>query len=125
MDCSSCTVINKPIELEKIQEANRYILSHLDESLTIPQIAQQVGTNQCYLKKGFKEYYQQTIYEFIQENRMVKANSILQEGKVPLSLTATLVGYSSLSSFSNAYKNYFGVTPKEHLKEFQKAKNYT
>ena len=53
--CDSCAILNKPIEVEKIQLAKKYILDNLANNLTIPIIAGNVGTNQCYLKKGFRE----------------------------------------------------------------------
>ncbi|HRI00161.1 MAG TPA: AraC family transcriptional regulator [Saprospiraceae bacterium] len=117
LQCDSCDILNKPIELNKIQNARKFILEHLSENITIPIIAAQVGTNQCYLKKGFKEIYRQTIFEFIQENRMIKARHLLQSPVQNITEIAHEVGYSSLSSFSQAYKNYFGMSPTDQLKQ--------
>ncbi len=113
LDCEGCAVLNNPLEAEKIQRAKKYILDNLSNTLTIPIIASSVGTNQCYLKKGFKEVFDQTIYKFIQENRMVKAQHLLQYTNATITEVAFAVGYASLSSFSQAYKHYFGVAPTE------------
>ncbi len=115
--CDSCAILNKPVEVEKIQLAKKYILDNLANNLTIPIIAGNVGTNQCYLKKGFKEVFEQTVFEFIQENRMIKARHLLQNHNPNITEIAHDVGYSSLSSFSQAYKNYFGISPTEQLKQ--------
>jgi AraC-like DNA-binding protein len=109
--CNSCLFLNKTIELEKFQIAKEYILSHLDESLTIPIISAYVGTNQCYLKKGFKELFGKTIFDFITENRMTKADFLLKNTNKKIAEIAVVSGYSSSSSFSLAYKNYFGINP--------------
>jgi AraC-like DNA-binding protein len=116
VNCDSCAILNKPIEVEKIQQARKYILDNLSNNLTIPIIAGNVGTNQCYLKKGFKEIFSQTIFEFIQENRMTKAKYLLQDLNPNITNIAYIVGYSSLSSFSQSYKNYYGITPSEQTK---------
>ncbi|GAA4517470.1 AraC family transcriptional regulator [Sphingobacterium thermophilum] len=116
LGCDSCAILNKPIEVEKINLAKKYILDNLSNNLTIPIIASNVGTNQCYLKKGFKEIFNQTIFEFIQENRMIKAKHLLQNPNPNITEIAFSVGYSSLSSFSQAYKNYFGISPLEQTK---------
>lgn len=116
--CENCAILNKPIELEKINSAKKYILEHLSESLTIPILAGYVGANQCYLKKGFKEVFGQTIFEFIQEHRMVKARHLLQQPFPVITEISYAVGYSSLSSFSQAYKNYFGISPTDQLRQF-------
>ena len=117
LNCDNCAILNKPIEIEKIQQAKKYILDNLANNLTIPIIAVQVATNQCYLKKGFKEIFNQTIFEFIQENRMIMARHLLQNGSQNITEIAYNVGYSSLSSFSQSYKNYFGISPTEQIKQ--------
>ena len=61
--------------------------------------------------------FKQTIFEFIQENRMIKANHLLLSEKYSISDIAASVGYSSLSSFSQSYKNYFGVSPTKQAKQ--------
>ena len=117
LGCDSCAILNKPIEVEKMQLAKKYILDNLANNLTIPIIAANVGTNQCYLKKGFKEIFKQTVFEFIQENRMIKARYLLQNHNPNITAIAYNVGYSSLSSFSQSYKNYFGISPTEQLRQ--------
>jgi AraC-like DNA-binding protein len=115
LGCDSCAIVNKPVEVEKVKLAKQYILDNLGNTITIPIIATAVGTNQCYLKKGFKEVYQQTIFEFIQENRMLKAKNILQNTGATVQEVAALVGYASTSSFSQSYKNYFGISPSADI----------
>lgn len=114
--CNTCAVLSKPIDSEKMQLAKLFILDNLANNLTIPIIAGHVGTNQCYIKKGFKEVFNQTIFEFIQENRMLKARHLLQHTNQNVTEIAFSVGYASLSSFSQAYKNYFGISPMEQAK---------
>ncbi|MFY7862230.1 MAG: helix-turn-helix transcriptional regulator [Chitinophagales bacterium] len=116
-DCNSCSILNRPIDMQKMQKARQFILDNLSNPLTIPIVAGFVGTNQCYLKKGFKEVYHQTIFEFIQENRMITARYMLQQDGPIISQIADRVGYSSLSSFSQSYKNYFGITPTDQMKQ--------
>lgn len=117
LGCDNCAIINKTVEIEKIQNARKYILNNLSKNLTIPIIARNVGINQCYLKKGFKEVFKQTIFEFIQENRMIKARHLLQSTNPNITEIAYNVGYSSLSSFSQSYKNYFGISPTDQIKQ--------
>ncbi len=114
--CDTCSVLSKPTDIEKIQLAKNYIIDNIANNLTIPIISAFVGTNQCYLKKGFKEVLNQTIFEFIQENRMIKAKYLLDSTSQNITEIAFAVGYASLSSFSQAYKNYFGITPLEQSK---------
>lgn len=115
--CETCVFSNKGIEIDKIMQAKKFILENLDKNITIPVIANNVGTNECYLKKGFKEFFQKTIFDFIQENRMLTAKHLLETKNLSITEVAFSVGYSSLSSFSQAYKNYFGISPTEYVKQ--------
>ncbi len=109
--CSGCANLTAPLELEKLERARAYVLEHLDEKITTPIVAGAVGTNQCYLKRGFKEVYGQTLFEFTQEHRLTRARHLIETTDLPLAEVANRVGYASASSFSQSFKNYFGVNP--------------
>jgi len=111
LNCDTCSFVNKPSEIDKINRAKEFIVNNLDDNITIPILANMVGTNQCYLKKGFKEITGKTIFEFIQDNRMEKAKYLLQNSDKSIGDVALMTGYASLSSFSQSFKNYFGTTP--------------
>lgn len=111
LNCDTCSFVNKPSELDKINRAKDFIVNNLDENITIPILSNIVGTNQCYLKKGFKEVTGKTIFEFIQDNRMEKAKHLLKHTDKTIGDIALMTGYASVSSFSQSFKNYFGITP--------------
>ncbi len=116
-DCDSCISMTQPADTSMMQQAHDHILQHLATSLSIASIARAIGTNQCYLKKSFKEYYGQTIFEFIQEKRMALASQLLSDTSHSITDISARVGYASLSSFSQAYKNYFGISPSRKLSQ--------
>ncbi len=112
-DCNSCKFLSKDFEREKIISAKDIILSSLNDSLTIPILAQRVGMNECYLKKGFKELYGKTIFAYVQDARMQRAKMLLNTEEMSVSEIAYEVGYSNLSGFSAAFKKQVGVLPSE------------
>ncbi len=115
--CEGCALLRKQTEYQTIKRAKDYILNNLSNAITIPIIAQVVGTNQSYLKKSFKEVYHQTIFECIQEHRMHKAKYLLKTSQLSISDVAIAVGYASISSFSQAFKSFFGYSPTKILNE--------
>ena len=117
LNCGNCSFIDRPDELDKVHKAKEFIINNLDSNITIPKLANKVGTNECYLKKGFKEVHGKTIYEFVIENRMEKAKSLLTHSELSIADIGITVGYSNLSSFSQAFKNYFGLTPSQIQKQ--------
>lgn len=112
-DCTSCKFLNKPIEKEKIFKAREIILSRISSPPTIQELSLEIGMNQCYLKKGFKEIFSVTVYDFIQTERMNKAKMLLLSSDLSVSEIAGVIGFSSVSNFSNAFKKFAGVFPSE------------
>lgn len=112
-ECTSCKFLSKPFEKEKIHKAKEIILCNLNNPLTILELSVQIGINQCYLKKGFKEIYGTTVYDFIQEQRMLKAKLLLHTNQFSVSQVAEQIGFASQSSFSTAFKKFTGVFPSE------------
>lgn len=115
-NCISCKFLVKPVEKDKIYKAREIILSRLNNPLTITELSLEVGMNQCYLKKGFKEIFGTTVYDFVQEQRMLKAKLLLSTTDLTVSQVAEEIGFSSISNFSSAFKKHTGVLPSEFQK---------
>ena len=48
---------------------------------------------------------------------MEKEKHLLQAANPNITEISFNVGYSSLSSFSQSYKNFYGITPTEQIKQ--------
>ncbi len=110
--CDACSFLEKTDSSDKIRDAMNFIHQHFKESITIPQIAKEVGINQCYLKKGFKEIYGKTIYSSVQSLRMELAHQLVKSTDLTISNIAYEVGYVNPTSFTTSFKQYFGYTPQ-------------
>lgn len=100
---------------EKIVKAREILLQHIGEPLTIKHLSRKVAINECYLKKGFKELFGQTIFDFYQGQRMEHAKYLLYEKGLSVTDVSSLLGYSSISHFSTAFKKHTGLKPCELL----------
>ena len=114
--CQRCSFSKNPADSDKIQLAQELLLANLAIPLTIPQLAQKVGLNQCYLKKGFKEMFGQTVYDYLQEQRMSQAKRLLHTEQYTIAQVAEMVGFSSANSFATAFKRIVGMQPSEWAK---------
>ncbi|QOR74992.1 MAG: helix-turn-helix transcriptional regulator [Thermoflavifilum sp.] len=108
--------LTHPEDRQKIYQARDMMLQHLDEPLTIRELSRKVAMNECYLKKGFKEIFGTTIYDYFQRERMEKARQLLYEQGLSVSEVASRMGYSSISHFSTAFKKYTGLKPCELIR---------
>ncbi len=101
---------------EKIYLAREILLQHIGDPLTIKELSRKVAINECYLKKGFKEVYGTTIFDFYQQQRMEHAKYLLYEKSLSVTDVSALLGYSSISHFSAAFKKHTGLKPCDLLK---------
>ncbi len=108
-----------------VQEENRSAIDTAADILrsewisppTISSLAKRVGTNECYLKKGFRHQVGMSIGQYIRELRMGKALELLETGGHSVMDIALAVGYTNPSHFSAAFKKFYGEVPSKYLSE--------
>ena len=98
---------------EKMKEARQIIDSNIAKPCTLLDLAQQVGTNECYLKKHFKQAFGTTVFGYLHKQRMEKARELLLAGNTKIAQVAKISGYKHASHFSTAFKKYFGSLPTQ------------
>ena len=111
----ACKFLAYHDEREKIINAREILLQHIGDPITIKELSRKVAINECYLKKGFKVMFGTTIFDFYQDQRMEHARYLLYEKGLTVSEVSALLGYSSISHFSTAFKKHTGLKPCELL----------
>ena len=99
----------------------RFIDNRLYSINTLSDLSEEMGYQYAYLSHIFKECTGNTISDYYQNRRLTTAKMLIEEGRVNFSLIAQMLNYSSLYSFSRAFKKRFGISPKE-FKEMTKSK---
>ena len=79
VEAFQCKFLANGADREKINLAREILLEHIGEPLTIRELSRKVAINECYLKKGFKELFGTTIFDFYQGQRMEHARYLLYE----------------------------------------------
>ncbi len=110
-----CKFLSNEADREKIIRAREILIQHIGEPITIKELSRKVAINECYLKKGFKELYGTTIFDFYQGQRMEHARYLLYEKGLGVTEVSMMLGYSSISHFSTAFKKQTGLKPCELL----------
>ncbi len=110
-----CKFLANEADRSKIAQAREILLQHIGEPLTIKELSRKVAINECYLKKGFKEMFGTTIFDFYQGQRMEHARYLLYEKGLSVTDVSVMLGYSSISHFSTAFKRHTGLKPCELL----------
>lgn len=111
----TCKFLANEADREKIHRAREILLQHIGEPITIKELSRKVAINECYLKKGFKEMFGTTVFDFYQSQRMEHAKYLLYEKGLSVTEVSMMLGYSSISHFSTAFKKHTGLKPCELL----------
>lgn len=115
IDVINCKFLANEADREKIIKSREILIQHIGEPITIKELSRKVAINECYLKKGFKEMFGTTIFDFYQSQRMEHAKYLLYEKGLSVTEVSMLLGYSSISHFSTAFKKHTGLKPCELL----------
>ncbi|HET6992879.1 MAG TPA: AraC family transcriptional regulator [Bacteroidia bacterium] len=107
------TYLKKEYDKERIVFARDYLLKNIDCAPTLSELSKIAGINEFKLKKGFKETFHQTVFEYLSDVRLEIAKSDLLEKKKSITEIAFELGYSSLQHFSSAFKKKFGTAPSK------------
>lgn len=94
-----------------VMMAQQLIDKDLSVNYTIAELAKQVGTNEQYLKKYFKQYFGKTIMNYITERKMNYAKELIMTGNYRVVDVARLTGYKHATHFTTAFKKFFGFIP--------------
>jgi two-component system, response regulator YesN len=92
----------------------KHIEEHLSEELSLTSLADIGGFNASYLSRLFKQVQKETISEFILRKRMEFARHLLADTNEKIQDIATKTGYISPHSFTRAFSNENGISPKEY-----------
>lgn len=99
--------------MEKIMKVINDNLDNPD--LRVEKLAEEVGLSRAQLHRRIKEMTGISTGEFIRNIRLKKAAELLTENKLNISQVAYMVGFSSQTHFSTAFRKFYGVSPTEHI----------
>lgn len=98
---------------ERILFARDYLLRNIEYPPTLTELSRIAGINEFKLKRGFKETFSKTVFEYLSEVRLEMAKENLLRKEKSISQIADELGYSSLQYFSTAFKKKFGISPNK------------
>lgn len=94
----------------------RYIDDHFKENLTLDQLAALAHINKYYLVHTFRKEYGISPISYQISRRIQESRMLLTSTDFNLSQIAQILGFSSLSYFSQSFRRLEGVSPMEYRK---------
>lgn len=100
----------------QIERVLDFIQKNLVHDIGRSEIAKAVYLNPEYLSRLFKKEMGMGLNEYLVQERMKLAKSLLQSTSFPVSIVASKVGYTNFSHFAKVFKSIAGVSPSEYRK---------
>ena len=97
-----------------VYDAKNYMDEHFLEKINIENISREAKLSEYHFIRLFKTVFNTTPYRYIVKRRLQFGLELL-ENNYSISNISTLLGYSDIPAFSNAFKQQFGFSPK-HFK---------
>lgn len=98
-----------------------YILAHLEEPLSIEDVAKQLSFSKYYFCRLFKEETGESVYSFIKRMR-VEQSAIDLKLQMDKRITDIGLDYGySASNFSSVFKGYYQLSPQAYRKSLETA----
>jgi transcriptional regulator GlxA family with amidase domain len=97
----------------KLTQAVMLMEANIEEPLTTDEIAQHVCVSRRQLERIFKQYLARVPSQYYLELRLNRARKMLTQTSKSIIQIGLSCGFSSGPHFSSAYRNFFGVTPRD------------
>lgn len=95
----------------RIQRAIRYLEDHLNQKITLQQLAAQAGLSREYFCTLFHQQTGKTVFAYLRWARVQLAKEMLATTETSLAAIASLLGFSSQSHFQRVFREVEGGTP--------------
>ena len=103
-----------PTPNDLCRHIKHYISTHLFTMKSLSEVAVAVSYNYSYLSTCFKRTTGQTMTEYYIYKRMQAAKELIHEQKSSLTEIARILGFSGIYSFSKAFRDYYGMSPRAY-----------
>ena len=108
----------KPLKAEKpelLDQVLTYIEDHLSERITLAETAHHFYVSESTITQTFRKKMDISFYRCVTQRRLITAKKLIETG-ISLESTAEQVGFSDYSSFFRAFKQEYGISPRQYRK---------
>lgn len=97
-----------------VSNVQKYILEHIEEKLSLNDIASVFNISPNYLSLLFKKYSDAGFSEYISLMKIERAKELMAEGNLKVYEIADMLGFESAFYFSKVFKKVTGLTPRDY-----------
>lgn len=95
----------------KLRRVVEFIKQHLDEDLTLAEIARAAGLSQFHFARAFRRTTGQTPQQYLMQQRIERAKQLLANSDLPLIEVSARAGFKNQSHFTTLFRKFTHLTP--------------
>jgi AraC-like DNA-binding protein len=118
LNIEQCPFLTNEENFKKIKKAKEIIITNMTNPPSLVELSEKINLSLKKLKEGFKKIYGKPVYQFLIEYKMELAKKLLAENNYNVNEVSLKLGYSTASHFITAFKNKYGLTPKNFKKNY-------
>lgn len=105
-----------------LDEVFSYIHNHLTEELSLERLEQEFYVSRHHLIREFKKRTGQTVHRYIVKARLDLCRRYIEQG-YSISEVYRMGGFGGYNHFFRAFKQAYGITPKEYYRSIHGDRN--
>ncbi len=114
---SGKTVLNR-----ECTQIKNYLDSNYSENITLDTLADITHMNKYYMAHAFTKYTGLSPINYLLKRRIQEGKNLLESTTHSIAQISEMLGFSSQSYFSQAFKKATGKTPIQHRSEYRRLK---
>ena len=104
-----------PNDIKTLFEIRKEILENITRTPSLHDLAMKAAMSSSKLRKAFKQIFGKSITQFALTEKMRLAKSLLNTRNYSVKEVANEIGYTNVSYFIKAYRNYYQINPGAYL----------
>lgn len=115
--------VRPDVEVKKsnlIELILEYINAHIDEDITIDELSEHTYLSKFHLSREFKKHTGTTLHRYILQKKLIAAKELILK-EIPITHVYEQCGFGDYSNFFRAFKNEYGMTPKQYYEAMKKS----
>ncbi|MBU5334590.1 AraC family transcriptional regulator [Anaerocolumna aminovalerica] len=117
-DVFKVSIITGPLITRECHIAKKYIDDHYSENITLETLSSLVHLNKHYFAHNFTRQFGISPINYLIKRRIDESKHLLANTNYSLSSISQIVGFSSPSYFSQAFKKAVNISPQEYRKNY-------
>lgn len=102
-----------------LEDINRYVRRHLNESITIADLSRELGYSVSHLRAVFRDRLGISLGRYMRESRLAEASALLQKSGLSVGEIGERCGFESIYAFSRAFRRTYGFPPRVYRQVVQ------